>query len=135
MDTTAHVLYYPQKPLVKTTAMNYLRFKHLPAGINVCVAICCYTGFAIGISLLLYIPAHVLVRTCRYNQEDSLILSQSAIDRGLFRSVYFRGTAEEERKQGSTYEEKFCKPQSDRTRMRKMSTYDKLDEDGLISVC
>ncbi|KAH0473671.1 MAG: uncharacterized protein KVP18_001686 [Porospora cf. gigantea A] len=110
-DTTSHVLYYPQKPLVCTRSMEYLRFRHLPAGINVIVAIMCYTG---------------------YNQEDSLILNQSSIDRGLFRSVFFRSYQAEERHQGSVKIEQFERPDPSTCFGLRRGDYSKLDSDGLV---
>ena len=43
--------------------------RELPAGHNAIVAIACYSG---------------------YNQEDSVMMNQSSIDRGFFRSMFFR---------------------------------------------
>ena len=46
--------------------------RELPAGHNAIVAIACYSG---------------------YNQEDSVMMNQSSIDRGFFRSMFFRYAA------------------------------------------
>ncbi|MCP9259544.1 DNA-directed RNA polymerase subunit beta [Dirofilaria immitis] len=112
MDTLAHVLYYPQKPLVTTRSMEYLRFNELPAGINAIVAILSYTG---------------------YNQEDSIIMNQSGIDRGLFRSVFYRSYRDQEANLDNANEELIEKPTRDRCSGMRHSLYDKLDEDGIIS--
>jgi len=107
MDTLAHVLYYPQKPLVCTKSMDLLHFKELPAGCNAIVAIACYTG---------------------YNQEDSIIGNQSSIDRGIFRSAFFRTYHDTKNGEDETFE----KPDFRRTVGRRHGTYDKLDIDGFI---
>ncbi|KAJ2509518.1 DNA-dependent RNA polymerase II, partial [Coemansia sp. RSA 1939] len=112
MDTLTNVLYYPQKPLATTRAMEYLKFRDLPAGQNAVVAIMCYGG---------------------YNQEDSVIMNQSSIDRGLFRSLYFRTNSDEESKQGLDVLGTFEKPTPDTTLRLKRGTYEKLDDDGLIA--
>eukprot|EP00218_Dolichomastix_sp_CCMP3274_P008286 CAMPEP_0170134834 /NCGR_PEP_ID=MMETSP0033_2-20121228/2144_1 /TAXON_ID=195969 /ORGANISM="Dolichomastix tenuilepis, Strain CCMP3274" /LENGTH=1218 /DNA_ID=CAMNT_0010370417 /DNA_START=42 /DNA_END=3698 /DNA_ORIENTATION=+ len=110
-DTLAYVLFYPQKPLVTTRPMEHLHFRNLPAGINACVAIATYSG---------------------YNQEDSVIMNQSSIDRGLFRSLFFRSFKDEEKKMGSLCEERLERPdKSDCVAMRH-GNYGKLDADGLI---
>jgi DNA-directed RNA polymerase II subunit RPB2 len=111
MDTMANILYYPQKPLATTRSMEYLHFRELPAGQNAIVAILCYSG---------------------YNQEDSVIMNQSAIDRGLFRSLYYRSYMDQEKKQGAIQMEEFEKPTRDTTLKLKHGTYDKLDNDGLV---
>jgi DNA-directed RNA polymerase II subunit RPB2 len=111
MDTLAYILFYPQKPLVCTRSMDYLHFKELPAGINAIVAIACYTG---------------------YNQEDSVIMNQSSIERGLFRSAFFR-TYHSQEKQGAKKEEQFENPNEEKVSGLRHGLYSKLDNDGIIS--
>jgi DNA-directed RNA polymerase II subunit RPB2 len=69
IDTIGLVLHYVQKPLVKTRFCDYVNTTQLPNGENVIVAICSYTG---------------------YNQEDSIILNKSAIERGMFNTSYYK---------------------------------------------
>jgi len=110
MDTTAHVLYYPQKPLVRTKSMSYMHSNDLPAGHNAVVAIACYSG---------------------YNQEDSVVMNKSAVDRGFFRSVFWRSykSVEEEK---SGIKEHFERPNRTITANMRNANYDFLDHDGLI---
>lgn len=83
-DTIMHVMDYPQRPIVSTKTAEFLGFNDMPSGANPIVAIMPKEGF---------------------NQEDSIILNKSSIDRGLFRvTVYFTISVEETRSNSSNYE-------------------------------
>jgi len=111
-DTFSHVLFYPQKPFINTRIMNYFNFNKMPSGINAIIAIASYTG---------------------YNQEDSVIINQGAIDRGLFSSTFYRTYKDEEEKnQLSGDEDIFCKPNVDELLFPKPSDYSKLESDGFV---
>lgn len=111
MDTVSHILMYPQKPLVQTKVSDLFRINELPAGQNAIVAIACYSG---------------------YNQEDSVIMNQSAIDRGLFRSIFYRTYKDEVKTQGGGVMEVFGVPDKVQCSGMKLANYDKLDIDGLM---
>lgn len=111
-DTVAHVLNYPQKPLAYTKISQLIHTDEMPCGCNVIVAIATFTG---------------------YNQEDSLIMNQTSIERGLFGSVCYKTFKEQSNKNHSSGEEEFfCKPDIESTRGKKPYNYDKLESDGFV---
>jgi DNA-directed RNA polymerase II subunit RPB2 len=114
MDTMSNVLSYPNIPNVRTGLAKSLSNDSSPNGINAIVAIACYTGF---------------------NQEDSLIINQSAIDRGLFHSTFYRCYKDEEKKnQLSGEEEKFTYPDPNNTKGLRPCSYRAIDENGFPKV-
>jgi DNA-directed RNA polymerase II subunit RPB2 len=64
-DASASHLFYPQKPLVTTRATSILQKPELYSGQTAIVAVLSYG----------------------YNQEDSIVMNQASVDRGLFRLV------------------------------------------------
>ena len=119
-DTIVHVLDYPQRAIVSTKSAEFMGFNKMPSGINAIVAIMSYTG---------------------YNQEDSVILNQSAIDRGLFSVTSFRTVSDVE-KNGSMYTfETICIPPQSSSKIkigesgyfkRKNANFKFLDEKGIV---
>ena len=59
MDTLAHVMYYPQKPILPPMCHRIFHLDEQPSVVNVVCAIGCFSG---------------------YNQEDSYIINQGAIE-------------------------------------------------------
>ena len=76
MDAVAHVQMYPMLPIVSTRFEQILCADQVPSGANVMVCICTFGG---------------------YNQEDSLILNKSSVERGLFRTLCHRAVKDEEK--------------------------------------
>lgn len=108
-DTIAHVLGYPQRPLVSTRAANLMGFNDMPSGVNCIVAIACYSGF---------------------NQEDSQIINHSAIQRGLFYATTYRTLSDQETKHGSYSFERVGLPPLNK---RKIDiNYGLLGKDGIV---
>lgn len=111
-DALAHMLCYPQRPLVSPFMSKYYGGKEMPCGQNIIVAIMTYTG---------------------YNQEDSIMINRAFLQRGGFRSIFYRTYKDEEKKnQSSGEEERFQKPDVDLTRQMKNANYEKLGEDGFV---
>uniref|UniRef100_A0A6C0JVB7 DNA-directed RNA polymerase n=1 Tax=viral metagenome TaxID=1070528 RepID=A0A6C0JVB7_9ZZZZ len=111
-DAMAHLLCYPQVPFVSPFMSKFYGAQKMPCGQNIIVAIMTYTG---------------------YNQEDSVMINRGALDRGLFRSIFYRTYKDEERKnQSSGEEERFLRPDPTMTKQMKNGNYDKLDETGFV---
>ena len=110
-DTVVHVLSYPQKPLVTTKPAEIIGFSEMPSGINAIVAICCYTSF---------------------NQEDSILINKSSIERGLFTAYTYHTYTEEEKKQGTYNYETITLPPNDKR--KKNFNYGLLDENGIVKL-
>ena len=108
-DTFSHILNYPQKPIVTTRYKKYTDVDKLPYGINAIVAIASYTG---------------------YNQEDSLMLNKTSIERGMFNSLYYRSYSDDESEEGGkrVY---FGNPDNfNDIKKSDMINFDKLDKHG-----
>lgn len=111
LDKNGYILCSPMRPFVETRMMNVLNTHEMPSGDNIMVAIGIYGG---------------------YNQEDSVILNRGAVNRGLFRTLYYTIYKDEEhRNVASGKEEKFTKPRRENTRGFKMSMYHAIQDNGV----
>jgi len=110
IDTMGNILNYPQKSLVYTKLSKYTMAHKLPSGVNAIVAIMTHTGF---------------------NQEDSIMVNQSALDRGLFTSTYYKAMRDVCNKNHSTGEEELFTNPTNITSVKPYS-YEKLNDDGFV---
>ncbi len=111
LDSRAHLLHYPQKPLVNTRVAKILGLEKRAAGQNFIVAVLSYSG---------------------YNIEDAIIVNKSSVERGLARSTFFRSYETEERKYPGGQEDKIEIPSPNVRGYRPQEVYRYLGEDGII---
>jgi DNA-directed RNA polymerase II subunit RPB2 len=111
MDKTAYILNYPSRPLVDTRIMPILKLNHVPSGQNIIVAIMTHTG---------------------YNMEDSVLINQGSLDRGLFLATVYHTEKDDDKQQLTGSDEIRCKPDLSRTKGLKFGNYNKLNKNGVI---
>ena len=112
MDAMSHVLCTPQRALVTTRMDGILNLDRASTGTNVIVAIMLHNG---------------------YNQEDSIIVNEDALQRGLFRSEKYVTTREEERPNGGDHE-RMQKPEMETCAGVRLANYDKIGSSGTPTI-
>ncbi|MEM3607504.1 MAG: DNA-directed RNA polymerase subunit B [Candidatus Bathyarchaeia archaeon] len=113
VDSRAHILHYPQAPIVTTRSMKTTRYNRRPSGQNCVVAVLTYQS---------------------YNMEDAIIMNKSSVDRGLARSTFFRTYEGESRQYLGGLRDKFEIPEPNIRGYRGDQYYRLLEEDGIIPV-
>jgi DNA-directed RNA polymerase subunit B len=109
--TRFHLLYYPQVPLVYTKPLKLIGLEKRPTGQNMVVAVLSYTG---------------------YNIQDAVIISKSAVDRGLARSLFMRLYEAEEHRYAGGESDHIEIPQPGVRGYYSHEFYSKLEDDGVI---
>jgi len=109
LDTSASILEYPQKPIVRSFIYDTLR--NYPAGQNLIVAIMTYEG---------------------YNMEDALIFNKGSLDRGVGRSFYFKPYSTVEMNYAGGLRDDIVIPDKDVSGYKMESSYKSLDSDGIV---
>lgn len=112
MDTLAHVLHYPQAPMVQTRVYNALENYKRASGQNFVVAVLSYEGF---------------------NMNDAVVINKNAIERAMARSTFFRTYNAEERRYPGGQRDKVGKPQEFVQGYLGEEAYAHLDSDGIVT--
>jgi len=111
VDSRAHLLHYPQAPLVRTNPMGVVGYDKRPSGQNCVVAVLSFEG---------------------YNMEDALIFNKSSIERGLERSTFYRVYEAECRQYLGGLKDKFEISEAGTRGYRGEQYYRLLEEDGVV---
>lgn len=111
-DTKSDLLIYPQSPVVETFSTEIMNLLTHPAGQNLVIAVITHHG---------------------YNMQDAVVLNKSSVDRGLFRSDFFRFYGCEEKRYWGGQEDTVGIPDKDVRGYKSEDSYKHLGEDGIIN--
>ncbi len=111
LDSDVSFMHYPQKPIVKTVMYDNVRYDEHPVGSNVVIAVMTQEG---------------------YNIDDAIIFNKDSIDKGLFRSTFFKPYSCEEIRYAGGITDKIEIPDKEVMGYRLEEDYAKLEEDGII---
>jgi DNA-directed RNA polymerase subunit B len=111
-DTRAHLLHYPQKPLVTTKPLDVMGYNDRPAGQNFVVAVLSSNG---------------------YNMEDAIIFNKSSVQRGLGHSSFFRIYKAECKQYLGGSKDRLTIPEPGIRGYHGAEAYRLLEEDGLVA--
>lgn len=112
MDNDIIVAYDQEQPIVKTRIQDEQSIKAHPIGKNVVVAVMSYLG---------------------YNMDDAIIINRSSVERGLFRSSFFRPYKVTELHYVGGQKDEIGIPDKDVIDYKSEDAYRLLDEDGIVS--
>jgi DNA-directed RNA polymerase subunit B len=110
-DMDVNLLNEPQVPLVTTLTYDVIEYDKHPSGQNVVIAIMSYKG---------------------YNIEDALVINKGSLERGLFRSTYYRPETTEEIRYSGGLMDEIGVPDKEVKGYRSEKDYRYLQDDGII---
>lgn len=111
IDTDVSTMYYPQKPIVDTVIYDLINYNSHPVGQNITLAIASFEGF---------------------NMDDGVIVNKSSIERGMYRSVYYRPYKAEELRYPGGQNDVIETPDKEVSGYRTEESYKYLEEDGIV---
>ncbi|MEM1506677.1 MAG: DNA-directed RNA polymerase subunit B [Candidatus Bathyarchaeia archaeon] len=113
VDSRAHTLHYPQKPLVRTKPMEIIGYDLRPSGQNCIVAVLSFEG---------------------YNMEDAIVVNKASVERGLFRSTFYRLYEAECRQYLGGLKDQLTVPEPGTRGFRGEQYYSHLEPDGIVGL-
>jgi len=111
-DTKSNILVYPQTPLIETDTIPIIGLNHHPSGQNVVVALASHQG---------------------YNMLDGVVFNKASVERGLFRSFFYRIYPVEEKRYWGGQKDQVGIPEKDVRGYRTEEDYARLAKDGILS--